>query len=236
MRLNPFTALFGLATATVVAASPVQAAPVTYQIGSGTTSLRLDSTALSSLESLGLKFRNAFETTQAATGFDLGFGIKPETDFSFSFDSATQAFAPLSGTIQHSGGIGFEVDEQKLSLFSPLEIGDFEIGFDNGFFLRDTLTTGLRLFDLVPTSAPTLAQGTLTVPAFEVRVAGEFNSALSNAALLTPDASGNVDLGLTGVRLGTARLVAETVPEPGVVLGLLAAAGTAFIAKRRTAN
>ncbi len=230
MRLHSLSALLGIATVAIVAAAPVQAAPSTYQVGSGTTSLQLDKAALDALTSLGLKFDSSFGTVPAATGFGLGFAINPSTDFRFSYDATTQAFAPVSGTIEHSGGIKFAVDEAKLSYPSSLEVGDFSIGFDQGFFLRDTLTTGLRLFDLTPTGAPTLAEGILTVPGFDVKVAQQFNDSLSAATIA------GTDLGLTGAKLGTAKLVAKKVPEPGVVLGLLAVTGTLLAAKGRRLN
>ncbi len=230
MRLNSLSALLGLATVAIVAVAPAQAAPSTYQVGSGTTSLQLDKAALDALASLGLKFDSAFGSVPPATGFGLGFAINPDTDFTFSYDATTQAFVPLGGTIEHSGGIKFAVDEAKLSYPSSLEVGDFSIGFDKGFFLRDTLTTGLRLFDLVPTGNPTLSEGVLTVPGFDVKVAQQFNDSLSAAT------TAGTDLSLTGAKLGTAKLVAKKVPEPGVVFGLLAVTGTLLAAKGRRLN
>lgn len=230
MRLHSLSALLGIATVAIVAVTPVQAAPSTYQIGSGTTSLQLDRATLDTLASLGLKFDSTFDTVPAATGFGLGFAIKPNTDFTFSYDATTQGFAPISGTIEHSGGIKFAVDEAKLSYPSSLEIGDFSIGFDQGFFLRDTLTTGLRLFDLISTGNPTLAEGVLTVPGFDVKVAQQFNDSLSAATIA------GTDLGLTGVKVGTAKLVAKKVPEPGVMFGLLAVTGTLLAARGRRLN
>ena len=229
MRLHSLSALLGMATVTIVATAPVQAAPSLYQVGSGVTSIQLDKTSLDALTSLGLKFDSAFGTVPPATGFGTGFAINPtSTDFIFSYDSTTQAFASVSGTIEHSGGIKFIVDQDKLTYPSPLEVGDFSVGFDNqGLFLRDTLTTGLRLFDLVPTSTPTFTDGMLNIPAFDVKVAQQFNDSLSAATLA------GTDLGLTGSKLGTGKLVAKKVPEPSALLGLLAVTGTALAANRR---
>ena len=229
MRLQSLSALLGMATVTIVATAPVQAAPSLYQVGSGVTSLQFNQSSLDALASLGLKFDSAFDTVSPATGFGLGFAINPNrTDFIFSYDSTTQAFAPVSGTTEHLGGIKFTVDQEKLTYPSPLEVGDFSVGFDDqGFFLRDTLTTGLRLFDLVPTSSLTFTDGTLTIPAFDVKVAKQFNDSLSAATLA------GTDLGLTGSKLGTGKLVAKKVSEPSALLGLLAVTGTALVASRR---
>ncbi|MCY7323806.1 MAG: hypothetical protein LH660_18890, partial [Phormidesmis sp. CAN_BIN36] len=89
MRLQSLSALLGMATITIVAVTPVQAAPSIYQVGSGTTSLQLDKAALDALASLGLTFDSSFGTVPAATGFGLGFAITPSTDFRFSYDATT---------------------------------------------------------------------------------------------------------------------------------------------------
>ena len=230
MRLNSLSALLGIAAVTIVGTSPVQAAPSLYKVNSGVTSLQLPQASLDALASLGLKFDSDLDTVSPAPGFGVGFAVNSSTDFTFSYDSATQAFAPISGTIEHSGGIRFTVDQDKLNYPSPLEVGDFSVGFDDqGFFLRDTLTTGLRLFDIVPTGSLTLTDDTLTISEFDVKVAKQFNDSLSAATLA------GTDLGLTGSKLGTAttKLVSKKVSEPGVVLGLLAVTATALAANRR---
>ena len=230
MRLNHLTVLLGLTTAAMVSTQlPVQAKISNYQIQSGTTSLSLDQNLLSSL---GLNFSSAVDTTTPASGFDLGFSIIPPssesgvlgTNFTFSYDDATSTFTPLSGTIEHSGSVVFDVDTTKLALLSPLEIGDFSIDSDR-FFVRDNFSTGLRLFDLQPNSTPVF-DGKNLVTSADVLFSQEFNDVLGNAA-------GN-DLNLTGVKVGQAQLNATAVPEPetNAAIAVLMTTGAVAIKRR----
>jgi hypothetical protein len=241
MRNNLLVAFFG--TAATLAVMPSAQAATLYQVTSGVTSLNVDTAALDLLSGLGLTFSNSFETVTPAEGFAFGFEILPPTEddsfvgtnFTFTFDSATQAFAPVGGQIEHTGGLSFEVDAFDpitnpggLALFSPLEIGDFSIGFDGGFFITDNITTGLPLFDLVVNAAPSLNGRTLQVASVDVLVSAEFNDVLENA-------SGNFALDLTGARIGSAQINAEAakVPEPGTVLALVSVAGALMAVRRR---
>lgn len=241
MRKN-LLAIFLGTVATVVAVPSAQAATL-YQVTSGVTSLNVDNAALDLLSGLGLAFSNSFETVTPAEGFAFGFEILPPTedsnlvgtDFTFTFDETTQAFAPVGGQIEHTGGLSFEVNSfdpvtnpNGLTLFSPLEIGDFSIGFDGGFFITDNITTGLPLFDLAVNTAPRLSDRTLLVSSVDVLVSEEFNNVLENA-------SGNFELNLTGARIGSAQINAEAakVPEPGTVLALVSIAGALLAVRRR---
>ncbi|NJL37149.1 MAG: PEP-CTERM sorting domain-containing protein [Leptolyngbyaceae cyanobacterium SM1_4_3] len=231
-----------LGTAATVAIMPSAQAATLYQVTSGVTSLNVDTAALDLLSGLGLTFSNSFETVTPAEGFIFGFEILPPTedssvvgtDFTFTIDEATRAFAPVGGQIEHTGGLSFEVDSFDpvtnpggLALFSPLEIGDFSIGFDGGFFIADNITTGLPLFDLVVNAAPSFSDRTLLVSNVDVLVSEEFNDVLENA-------SGNFELNLTGARIGSAQIDAEAakVPEPGTALALVSVAGALFTVRR----
>jgi hypothetical protein len=243
MRITPLSLLIGMAVA--VSTAPAQAASSLYRVESGTTSLSVDAAALELLESLGLSLGGTFDTVTPADGFAVGFDILPPSEdaavvgstFNFDFDTTTQAFAPVSGLIEHIGGLSFDVDTfdpttnpDGLALFSPLEIGDFSIGFDGGFFITDNVTTGLPLFDLVVNAAPTLNQRQLQVSGVDVLVSSNFNALLSNAA-------GSPDLGLTGAKIGTAQIDASAskVPEPGTIAAIALAGGVALFSRRRTA-
>ncbi len=230
MRIAPISALLGL-TAFVAVSAPLsaQAAALTYQLDSGITSVNLDTALLSSV---GLTLTGAQEVGTPAPGFAVGFDILPRstdpdilgTSFTFSFDSVTGAFAPLAGTIEHSGSVLFEV-APSLAQSSPLQVGDFSIGFEDGFFLRDEFSTGLRLFDLAVGDL-SLEDGELTVSKVDLLVSEQFSDALVAAGAPAP---------INGVKVGSAQINAQAskVPEPGTLLAILAAASTALVLKRR---
>jgi len=235
MRLNHLAIILGFATASVVSTQlSVQAQTKNYQIQSGTTSLSIDKTLL---QSIGLNFNSAVDTATPAPGFDFGFGIIPPSsdagvvgsDFTFSYDNATRAYAPVSGTIEHTGSLVFDVDTTKLALLSPLQIGDFSIGFDDdGLFVRDTFSTGLRVFDLKTNNAPVFDGRNLQLTGADVLVSQEFSNALSYAG------SG---LDLTGLKVGQAQISATAVPEPeaNAAMAALITAGVAVAMKKRRA-
>ena len=235
MRLNHLAVLLGLTTAAMVSTQlPVQAKTSNYQIQSGTTSLSLDQNLLSSL---GLNFSSSADTTTPAAGFDLGFSIIPpsadadvvSTNFTFSYDDTTSAFTPVSGTIEHSGSVAFDVDTTKLTLLSPLEIGDFSIGFDSGkFSITDKFSTGQPLFNLEINSNPVFDGKNLQVTGANVLFSQAFNDVLGNAA--------GYDLNLTGVKVGEAQISATAVPEPetNAAIAVLMAAGAVAIKRRHT--
>lgn len=233
MRLNQLSAILCLTTVAVFSTQlAVQANTTTYQIGSGTTSLSLD---VNLLESLGLSFSSATDTVTPATAFDFGFGIlspssNPSvlgTDFTFSYDDTTSVFTPLSGTLEHSGSLLFNVDTNRLTLFPTLEIGNFSIGFDGGFFIIDSFSTGLRLFDLAVNSNPAVNSTSLQISNVNVLISQEFADLLTNYS--DPKSSAN----LAGTVVGQAQIDATTVPEPGSVLAILTAASAALAVSRR---
>jgi hypothetical protein len=229
--------ILGLTTTAVFSTQlAVQAETATYQVESGVTSLSIDASALEVLESLGLSFNSANNTVTPANGFDFGFDILPRsstflgTDFTFNYDDVTSVLSPLSGTIEHVGSLLFDVDTEQLTLFSPLEIGNFSIGFDNGFSIRDTFTTGLPLFDLAVNANPVLEDNKdLEIANVDVLLSQEF------ADLLTNYVGSDLSEQLAGTVVGQAQISANVskVPEPGSVVAILAAASSALAFRRR---
>lgn len=230
MGINHLWVLLGITTAVVAAPFSVQAANLTGQIASGTTSVNLD---LDLLKSVGLTLKSASGTVTPASGFQVGFDILPPSGdsnilgsgFTFSYDDATKEFTPLSGTIEHSGSVLFDVDTTKLAVFSPLELGNFSIGYDGGFSITDKFSTGLPLFDLALTSPPTFDGKNFQLANAELRVSQAFSDILDNY-------SGTNST--KGLKVGTAQIDARTVPEPGSVVAILTAASLALgVGKRR---
>lgn len=229
--------ILGLTTTAVFSTQlAVQAETATYQVESGVTSLSIDESALEVLESLGLSFNSANNTVTPANGFDFGFDILPRsstflgTDFTFNYDDATSVLSPLSGTIEHVGSLLFDVDTEQLTLFSPLEIGNFSIGFDEGFSIRDTFTTGLPLFDLAVNANPVLEDNKdLEIANVDVLLSQEF------ADLLTNYVGSDLSEQLAGTVVGQAQISANVskVPEPGSVVAILVAASSALAFRRR---
>lgn len=219
MRVHHLVILLGLTTAIASTQLSVQAATMTYQIQSGTTSLNLDET----LSPFGLSYKLDFDIIPPSN--DSNF---VGTDFTFSYDDKTKAFTPLSGTIEHTGSVAFNVDTTKLALLSPFEIGDLSLGFDDsGYFLQDNVSTGLRLFDLQINNAPTFDGTNLLIEGADVLVSQDFDSLLDNAA--------GYDVQIAGFKVAQAQVSATAVPEPetNIAVSLLLAAGMAVTIKRR---
>lgn len=220
MRIHRLAVLMGLTTATVsFTPLSVKAATMTYQIQSGITSLSLDE----SLSPFGLSRKLDFDIIPPSNNPNV-----VGTNFTFSYDDQTKAFTPVSGTIEHTGSVAFDVDQTKLALLSPFEFGDFSLGFDDaGFFLRDNVTTGLKLFDLQINNTPTFDGTNLLIEGADVLVSQDFDSLLDNAA--------GSDLPLAGFKVAQAKVNATAVPEPetNIAVTLLVAAGMGITIKRR---
>lgn len=164
MRVHSLAILLGLTTATVASTQlSVQAATMSYQIQSGTTTLSLDN----DLSPLGLSYKLDLDIISPSN--DLGI---VRTNFTFSYDDQTQAFTPLSsGAIEHTGSIAFNVDQTQLALLPVFEIGDFSLEFDDtGYYLRDNVSTGQRLFDLKINNAPTFNGTNLLIEGADVAI------------------------------------------------------------------
>ena len=222
MRVHSLAILLGLTTAAVASTQlSVEAAMMSYQIQSGTTTLSLDN----DLSPLGLSYKLDFDMISPSN--DPGI---VGTNFTFSYDDQTQAFTPLSGAIEHTGSVAFNVDQTQLALLPTFEIGDFSLEFDDaGYYLRDNVSTGQRLFDLKINNAPTFDGTNLLIEGADVAISQDFETILNNAA--------GYEVNLAGFTVAQARVSANAtaVPEPeaNVGISLLLAAGMAVTIRRR---
>jgi len=220
MKFSPLSVVMGLTTATVVSTviQPAPAKAATFELASGVTSVFLD---LDTLSSVGLDLTEANGTVPpVSSSYLVGFPITPETDFKFSFDNGV--FAPVSGTIEHTGSVTFN---------DALTLGNFSIGFDpdrasstaSGFFVQDTITLGAILFDVAPPSSLSFDEKTLKLDLVaSLLVSPELAGVLGNDALI-------------GAVVGEASINGEAVPEPTTIMGALAAGGMIAAARRRKA-
>ena len=175
-------------------------------VNSGTTSVSLN---LPLLElAAGITLVDADSDGEAVSNeFQLGFPIIEDTDFSFE----TEPFAPIDGTIEHSGTVTLELNDEEVT------VGNFSIGFDasrvsdtaSGFFVSDTTEDALDLeilFDLSEPGSVTTEDG-LTISETDLLVAPELADALGSSSLASAD-------------VGDARIDASTEivePAEGVV-------------------
>jgi hypothetical protein len=218
MKFSPLSVVMGLTTATVVSTT-VMTAPAkaaTFQLASGVTSVFLD---LPTLSTVGLNLTGASNAVPpVSSAYLVGFPITPATDFKFSFGDT--GFAPVSGTIEHTGSVTFN---------NLLTLGNFSIGFDparasaiaSGFFVKDTITTNAILFDVGIPSNLSFDDTTLKLDLVaDLLVSPELAGILENSAL-------------AGAEIGAASINGEAVPEPTTILGALAAGGLITAARRR---
>lgn len=221
MRVHHLAILLGLTTATVASTQlSVQAATMTYQVQSGTTTVSLDKEALSPF---GLSYKLDLDIIPPSNNPGI-----VGTNFTFSYDDQTKVFIPLSGAIEHTGSVAFNVDQAQLALLSPFEIGNFSLEFDDaGYYLRDNVSTGQRLFDLKINNAPTFDGTNLLIEGADVAFSQDFDTILDNAA--------GYDVDIAGLTVAQARVSATAVPEPEANIGisLILAAGMAATIRRR---
>lgn len=218
MKFSLSPAVFGVATAAAVAivSMPEQASAATFVLETGVTSVFLN---LPTLQTVGLNLTGATGIVPpVSSDFLVGFTITPATNFTFT---TAGGFAPISGTIEHSGSVTFN---------NALTVGNFSIGFDatrargnaSGFFVRDTITTGVALFDVATPDSLSFSQDTLKLDLrADLLVSPELADVLGNT-------------GLAGAEIGAASINGAAVPEPATMLGALAAGG--FLAVRRRMN
>ena len=112
--------------------------------------------------------------------FQVGFPIIEDTDFTFEADP----FAPVSGTIEHSGTITLGEGPMSVTL------GEFSIGFDaervsdtaSGFFVADTTEDALGLEILFDVGIPgnVVTDEGLTISEADLLIAPELAEALGN--------------------------------------------------------
>ncbi len=160
----------------------------TYELRSGTTSVYLDTETLSSV---GLNLTGADSTgtpfSPATPQFQVGFPIDPSTNFEFSVDGG---FAPVGGTIEHTGTVTFNGDTDD-----PITVGDFSIGFDpsrimgdaSGFYVEDTFSGLGILFDLSAPSVVDFDDPDVTIATPDLLVSPELAEILENSALVGAD-------------------------------------------------
>ncbi|MEO1670947.1 MAG: hypothetical protein AAFR77_09210 [Cyanobacteria bacterium J06631_2] len=179
-------------------------------IQDGTTSVALDTELLTA--AAGLTLSGAEDTVDPASeDFAVGFDITEESDFVFSDEDG---FAPLAGTIEHTGTITFD------SAAGDITVGDFSIGFDaarvsettSGFFVANTfegvLPDGAVLFDVGVPDALEIEADELNIGTADLLVANEFADILLDTGLAADD--------LTGADVGDAAIagIIDEVVEP----------------------
>jgi len=183
-----------------------------FAVESGVTSVFLDLPLLEEAAGLTLVGIDS-EATPFSDDFQVGFAITDDTDFTF----APAPFAPLGGTIEHSGTITLGLGGAEAT------IGEFSIGFDpnrvsetaSGFFVADTLEDPLGLEIMFDLSAP----GTAAVMNDEFEISG-------TDLLLAPELATALGLAdLAGADVGDARVDAlvtlddGTPPTDGILEG-----------------
>ena len=173
--------------------------PSIFTVDSGTTSVFLDLPLLES--AAGITLVGADSTGEPfSEEFQVGFPIEEDTDFTFELPP----FAPVSGSIEHSGTITLGVGGTDVT------VGEFSIGFDaarvsetaSGFFVADTTEDALGLevlFDVGVTGSVDADSDSLTISDRDLLLAPELTAALN-----APD--------LTGADVGDVRIDAATSP------------------------
>ena len=211
--MNKFVCTAAIAAGAVVASS---ASADMVGIVGGQTNVTLDFALLSSAAGLDLSgiTPGTLITEDPST---VGFVITPPNAFdgpsTFGYDTGDFG-GSFGGGIQHRGGVYFNEN--------AILVGNFGIGFDDGWFVNSNVGLQGQLFDVDITSAtPTadsfLAEGDLKVSEFFAGVLLELGLAGSD---------------LTGAKVGSASIqgfMSNSVPAPGV----LAMLGIGGLAARR---
>ena len=204
-------------TTTEVEVSP-ESETTLAQVDSGTTSVFLDLPLLES--AAGITLVEADSTGEAfSEDFLIGFSIAEDSYFTFEVDP----FAPVSGSIEHSGTITLGLDDAEVT------VGDFSIGYDetrvsetaSGFFVADTTEDDLELeilFDVGTPGSVNADAESLEIAEADLLVAPEFAEALEAAEL-------------AGADVGDTRIDASAI-EPEVTIGettaLIPQAGSSY--------
>ncbi|MCL6754110.1 PEP-CTERM sorting domain-containing protein [Nostoc sp. CCCryo 231-06] len=231
MRNHIISGILALTT-TVAISAPLsaQAQAKVYKIVDGYESIRFDTEALEELQSLGLSLASVQNTAVPAPGYTYGLGYVPSpvgNDYSFSYDEITQEFTSLSGTVDFTGSIFFNVDTDKLNLPPQLELGNLSAEPAVDFNVKDTVTTGLPIFALVPTAPVNVDLNNQTVKLnFAALATQEFSDFLVTAGASKP---------IAGLKLGDVQgdRTITPVPEPSTTLALLIAASSALAIRKR---
>ena len=211
--MNKFVCTAAIAAGAVVASS---ASADMVGIVGGQTNVTLDFALLSSAAGLDLSgiTPGTLITEDPST---VGFVITPPNAFdgpsTFGYDTGDFG-GSFGGGIQHRGGVYFNDN--------AILVGNFGIGFDDGWFVNSNVGLQGQLFDVdITSAAPTadsfLAEGDLKVSEFFAGVLLELGLAGSD---------------LTGAKVGSASIqgfMSNSVPAPGV----LAMLGIGGLAARR---
>ncbi|QFS50129.1 PEP-CTERM sorting domain-containing protein [Nostoc sphaeroides] len=217
-------------TAAIFAPLSAHAEAKIYKVVSGYESIRFDTEALEELKSLGLSLASVQNTAVPAPGYTFGIRNVPSpvgNDYTFSYDEITQEFITLSGTVDFTGSIFFNVDTDKLNLPAQLELGNLSVEPAVDFNVKDTVTTGLPIFFLVPTAPINVDLNNQAVKLkFEAFITQEFSDFFVNAGASKP---------ITGLKLADVqgdRTITQ-VPESSTTLALLIAASSALAMRKR---
>ena len=188
------------------------------QVDSGTTSVFLDLPTLESAAGITLVEADS-EGEAFSEDFQLGFPVEDSTYFTFEADS----FAPLSGSIEHSGTVTLGLGEDEVT------VGDFAIAFDerrvsetaSGFFVADTTEDDLELeilFDIGTPGSVNADAESLAIAEADLLIAPEFAEALEAEEL-------------AGADVGDTRIDASAI-EPEITIGettaLIPQAGSSY--------
>lgn len=211
---------FCLATFLMVAGLNVVETQAQSLVNGGKTSVLLDTATLSSV---GLNVTGTSGTLVGDLGAgSVGFGINPRNgNLPTTFVYTPGSLAPFSGTIEHFGSVFFNQPA------TPLEVGNFTIGFDpnrvggirSGFFVASTVGLAATLFDVQNPSSLNAAANSLTI-AGNLLVSAELATVLGNA-------------NLAGADVGDALISATAIPEPAVGFLLTAIVGGLVSRRRR---
>jgi hypothetical protein len=175
-----------------------------FTIESGLTSVALDTELLSAAANLDL-IRTDNVESPVNDHFQVGFKITEATDFTFGLEDG---FMPISGSIEHSGTLSFELDGYPIVSEVPtLELGNFSIGFDadrvsetaSGFFVADTVSVDAPLFDISNPEILTVEEDELVIDVADLLVSPELAAVLGNDALVGADVGdARIDAKLSG--------------------------------------
>ena len=199
--------------------NPITETEITLaQVDLGTTSVFLDLPLLESAGGITLIEADS-EGEAFSEDFQVGFPIAEDSYFTFEI----APFAPVSGSIKHSGTITLGLDDVEVT------VGDFAIGYDStrvsetasGFFVADTTEDDLELeilFDVGTTSSINADAESLSVAEADLLIAPEFAEALEAEEL-------------AGVDVGDTRIDASAI-EPEITIGettaLIPQAGSSY--------
>ena len=211
--MNKFVCTAAIAAGAVVASSAT--ADMVGIVG-GQTNVTLDFALLSSAAGLDLSgiTPGTLITEDPST---VGFVITPPNAFdgpsTFGYDTGDFG-GSFGGGIQHRGGVYFNDN--------AILVGNFGIGFDDGWFVNSNVGLEGQLFDVDITSATPTADSFLA--AGDLKVSEFFAGVLLDLGLAGSD--------LTGAKVGSASIqgyMSNAVPAPGV----LAMLGIGGLAARR---